>query len=291
MARKPRVMPRVVRAVNPANSLKGATLFQPVTTISEFAGEIGRQTDMMAMQCQREILQAYTHHASPQLRDGEVLDAAAFPNIMKRLLKKLRDQFEKQFRELAAVSVPRMIERTSEDSTRRLRASLRDISETLTLKFDRQPQALKDTFIAASTEATMYIKLVPEKYMTEVEGAVMRSITTGRGLQDLIPALEKQKIEKVRWAKNVAMDQTRKVYNAVNRERMRATGIKKFEWIHSGGSKDPRPYHLFDLNGKIFDIDNPPIIDKKTGERGFPGQLPYCGCTMRPVIEIDEDDG
>ncbi|RIQ43658.1 phage head morphogenesis protein, partial [Bordetella avium] len=32
--------------------------------------------------------------------------------------------------------------------------------------------------------------------------------------------------------------------------------------------------------------DNPPIIDKTTGERGLPGQLINCKCRMRPVIDF-----
>lgn len=150
-------------------------------------------------------------------------------------------------------------------------------------------QGEKDVISAASKNAAMYIKLVPQKYLDQIAGDTMRSISTGRGLADLVPQLEKQKVEKRRWAQNVAMDQTRKVYNAVNKERMRSVGIKRFEWVHSGGSNQPREYHKFELNGQIYDIDNPPIIDKRTGERGYPGQLPYCRCTMRPVIEFDDE--
>ena len=59
--------------------------------------------------------------------------------------------------------------------------------------------------------------------------------------------------------------------------------------MHTGGSVHPREYHLRNapsgLNGGIFDLDNPPVIDLRTGERGFPGQLPYCRCTMCAVVE------
>jgi uncharacterized protein with gpF-like domain len=74
---------------------------------------------------------------------------------------------------------------------------------------------------------------------------------------------------------------------------MKSNGIAKFEWLHSGGSAIPRTYHYTHyknggLNHGIFSILEPPIIDKNTGERGYPAQLPNCRCVMIPVIEIGE---
>lgn len=42
------------------------------------------------------------------------------------------------------------------------------------------------------------------------------------------------------------------------------------------------------LNGGIFDIDDPPVIDKRTGEKGFPGQLSYCMCIMQAVLDFED---
>lgn len=148
---------------------------------------------------------------------------------------------------------------------------------------------------AAAQEAAALIKRVPLQYIPDVQQDVMRSITTGNGLQDLIPALEKRNVDVKNWAENVAKDQTRKAYATANRVRMQQAGVRKFKWIHSGGGNQPRTLHMRHvsaggLNGGIFSFDEPPIIDERTGERGFPGQLPYCGCTMSPVIEVDEDE-
>ena len=56
-------------------------------------------------------------------------------------------------------------------------------------------------------------------------------------------------------------------------------------------SKEPRPHHITEapngLNHGIFDLDDPPIIDPRTGERGYPGQLPYCRCVMCAVVDAD----
>ena len=87
----------------------------------------------------------------------------------------------------------------------------------------------------------------------------------------------------------IARDQTRKVYNSVNRARMQEMGMRKFEWVHSGGANEPRPLHV-SYNGQVFDFDDPPIIDERTKERGFPGQAVNCGCVMRPVFVFEGDD-
>ena len=71
---------------------------------------------------------------------------------------------------------------------------------------------------------------------------------------------------------------------------MRDVGITQFKWVHAGGSKDPRNYHKNVLNGKVFNVDDPPIIDQKTGERGYPGQAINCKCYQVPVIEFSNGD-
>lgn len=72
--------------------------------------------------------------------------------------------------------------------------------------------------------------------------------------------------------------------------------VQMMEWRH-GHSKEPRPYHIAKwdghkgkingrpngLDGYIFPADKPPVIDLKTGERGYPGNLPNCSCEAVPL--------
>jgi len=68
--------------------------------------------------------------------------------------------------------------------------------------------------------------------------------------------------------------------------------IRKFQW-QTAADELVRDYprnnqngenHRY-LNGEIFEINNPPIVNLKTGERGLPGEAYNCRCLMRPVIE------
>ena len=164
----------------------------------------------------------------------------------------------------------------------------------LSIKTDFITPELNDIIKASAAESTQLIKSIPQQYMLETQGAVMRSITTGNGLQDLVPFFEKRKGITTRRAKNIALDQTRKVYNSINQGRMEALGIDTYEWVHSGGGKEPRPEHKAKypagLNGGVFSLSDPPVIDPKTGQRGKPGDLINCRCTMRPVMVFKDGE-
>ena len=63
-------------------------------------------------------------------------------------------------------------------------------------------------------------------------------------------------------------------------------GIDKYEW---SAVMDKRTRHLHkELNGKIFDFRNPPIIDAHTGQRGNPGETYNCRCLSIPIIPQHE---
>lgn len=145
---------------------------------------------------------------------------------------------------------------------------------------------------AAISENVSLIKSIPERYFTDINGAVMRSISGNLSKGSLQESIERVGGVTKRRAQLIAQDQTRKLYQNLNLREFQRRGIKKFKWKHHAGSREPRLYHEMDwptgLNNGIFDLDNPPVIDKRTGERGYPGQLPYCRCTMAAVIDMEE---
>ena len=175
-------------------------------------------------------------------------------------------------------------------SSTQLHASLEQLSGGLSLSTRSLTGDLSDVLNATITENVSLIKSISSQYQMEVQGAVMRSITTGNGLQDLVPALQKRKEITLSRARMIAKDQTRKAFNNLSRGRMEKVGLKKFEWRHTGGSNDPRPLHKDVLNGKIFSFDDLPIIDYNTKERGIPGQAINCRCRMIPVIDFEDDN-
>lgn len=205
------------------------------------------------------------------------------------LTNKLMAKFESLFSSVAKDLATDLVDDSGKASASSLSSSLKEMSGGLTLKTNFMHDDLKTITKAAVTESVSLIKSIADDYLGKVQKTVMRSITTGNGLETLIPALQKYDGITERKAKNVALDQTRKIYNKVNAQRMEKVGLQKFEWIHSGGGQHPREEHVR-MNGRIYNLDNPPVIDSNTGERGLPGQLPNCKCTMRPVYEFDGEE-
>lgn len=206
----------------------------------------------------------------------------------RRTLNSLRLRFEQLFRANSRSILDRMFGQVDKASRASLTSSLRELSGGLTIPTPDMPLALREQMQAATASNVSLIKSIPAQYHAEIEKVVLRSIQPGgNGLQDVTEALRKQELITQRRADFIARDQTRKVTSAMNSARMQSAGVKEFEWCHAAGVVDPRHLHL-EYHGKTFRFDDLPIIDERTGERGLPGQLIHCHCTMRPVLRFGE---
>lgn len=262
--------------------LVGAPLHPNSAIQQEYVSSILALIRRMAEEVKREMV---------KMLDGASLDGAAMDEniaVSARVaLNGLMSKYETLFNRVAKKATRRMMARTLKNSSVTLGASLRELAPNLNIKTDILNDRLSQVIAASTTEAANLIKLIPQKYLGDVQGAVMRSITTGNGLGDLVPYLNAKYDQNIRHARNVAMDQTRKAYTAINRERMAAVGVKHFKWLHIGGSQHPREDHI-EMSGKVYTLDDPPVIDRRTGERGLPGQAIFCRCVMRPIISFEE---
>ena len=150
---------------------------------------------------------------------------------------------------------------------------------------------MREVLTAAVIENTSLIRTIPAKFLDRVAGAMTRAMQAGATVKALSNALNKYGEVSLRHATRIALDQTFKTFTAINLRKFQAAGIEKFEWVHTGLSKEPRPHHITEaprgLNHGVFDLDDPPIIDPRTGETGYPGQLPYCRCVMCAVVDAE----
>lgn len=221
-------------------------------------------------------------------------------------LNSLREIFEKKFKDRGKTFARRMVRKTNRYANNTFWAMMKNLlkddkPEGFVLKGSVVTSEKEEVIKALVYENVSLITNLQTHYFEQITGAVMRSIENGLGVGHIEDELAKYKGMTKRRARNIALDQTRKAYNSINLRNMQDAGVQKAEWVHSGGSQKPRTYHqtrwdgvsgLQDgepngLNGFIFRLDRPPVIDKKTGERGFPGQLPYCHCRMAAVVEFD----
>lgn len=268
-----------------APTFRGETLSYNAAGAVRYSNALSSLTAQMTAQCTREILRLFkTDTAAAHF--GEDATIASQSRI---LMTSLADRFNDLFAKKAKPLAENMVADADKASSKALHSSLQKLSGGMSLKTSLGSSELNEITKAAVAENVSLIKSIAQKYLTQVEGAVMRSITTGNGLQDLVPALEQYEGQTHRRAKNIALDQTRKAYNSINRGRMEALGVEKFMWHHSGGGAHPREDHI-EMDGNIYGFDALPVIDPRTGERGIPGQAPNCRCTMSPVFEFDKGE-
>lgn len=266
-----------------APTFRGSPLQHNAAVAVRYEKTLSSLTAQMTAQVTREILRLFETDAAAAHFGQDATIASQSRILLAELANRFTDLFNKKAKPAAAA----MVKDADKAGTKSLHSSLQKLSGGMSLKTSLASPGLAEITKAAVAENVSLIKSIPAQYLQQVEGAVMRSITTGNGLQDLVPALEKYEGQTHRRARNIALDQTRKTYNSINRDRMQSLGLKKFMWHHSGGGAHPREDHV-EMDGQVFSFDDPPVIDQRTGEVGIPGQVPNCRCTMSPVFDFGD---
>ncbi len=170
--------------------------------------------------------------------------------------------------------------RANSGATARTKASLSEMFG-FTVGMKGITRNVNNVLQSVIAENVALIKSIPEKYFTELEGLVMRSVRTGRDIATLTDELEHRYDVARDRALLIARDQNNKASASISRARMQDAGVEMAIWRHSSRAKHPRPSHL-EADGKIFPLSEGLLID---GEYIFPGEEINCGCTAAPYVE------
>nr|WP_249417167.1 phage minor head protein [Citrobacter freundii] len=220
---------------------------------------------------------------NPLASDSKMAMDASPVQMVKRALDALARKWVDRFINKAFPISDDLVKKTGSAVDRGLLASARKESITINMQWTPAMTEKVDAIIA---ENVSLIRSIPEKYFTEVEGMVYRSVARGgdrKGLADEIEsAFGKRHGITRRRAEFIARDQVRKATSALSNARQQAAGIKRGIWIHSGGSNRPRKKHVH-AHGQEFDLDvGLPVGDK--GQYVLPGEEAECGCAWKPVL-------
>lgn len=253
--------------------------------VREMTNEVNREVTRLFKQDTAKAYFKEQKEAESIAQDASISSQARI--LMNAMSRKFTQLFDSRAKYLAE----RMVMGAAKVSRASLHSSLKKLSGGLSLKTGIIPKGLEDVIKASIEENISLIESIPNQYLKDVTGSVMRAITTGRGLADLEPELRKHTGQVDRRAKNVALDQTRKAYNSINKERMVSLNVKRFEWVHSGGGQKPRKSHEM-MSGKIFSFENiyseQSALGVDKSDQGIPGHAINCKCTMVPVIEFED---
>lgn len=194
---------------------------------------------------------------------------------MQQLMNRWTRRFSDEAPDLSEWFAKRNRRYTDEALRERLRAA------GFTVEFRMTP-AQRDVFQSTVEANVALIKSIPQQYLTQVEGMVMRSVQAGRDLKQLTDAIQGEFGVTRRRAAFIARDQNNKATSALQKARQLELGVVKGVWIHSGGGREPRPKHVA-ASGKTFDIRK----GMKVGDKGqwvMPGEEINCRCVWRAVV-------
>lgn len=201
--------------------------------------------------------------------------SAKIKKVLDELARRWTDRFNDYAPKLSEAYLKGMFK--ASDSA--FRQALKEAGWTVDFKMT---PAIRDAFNASLEENVGLIKSIPEKYLQQVEGVVMRSYSAGRDLATMVKELKELYPAASRRAELIARDQSNKANAVVNRARQMELGITEAIWMHSHAGKNPRPDHVA-ANGKRYKIAEGCLI---SGEYIQPGEEINCRCTCRAVLPI-----
>lgn len=270
-------------------TIKGDPLKPNERTMQREVDKVEFMVDKMNRDVSREVNKLF----SSDLAKESVAMDASLSSQASILMNDLSKKWEKRFNEFAKEFSKGMVGRQLNDTSRDLHNSLEKLSGGLSIDTSTMSQRTKDIARASIDQSTSLIKSIQSDYIDEVREGLMRNIVDSSqnftSLKESVNSLlsDRYRVQKNK-AKNTTLDQIRKTYQGISDQRMRDAGMTKYEWVHTGGSKQPRNYHRDFLNGKVFDLNDPPVIDLRTKEKGHPGDAINCKCIKRPVISFGD---
>jgi len=213
------------------------------------------------------------YRANPPEMAQDESPAAAMRRAMAEMVKRWQGNFDKAAPELGKWFATSAIDRSDKAMQGILKRGGFSVKFTMT-------RAANDILQATTGENVSLIKSIASQHLTEVEGIVMRSVASGRDLQQLTSELERRYGITRRRASFIAIDQNNRATSNIEKARQEELGITQAKWIHTAGSKHPRPSHV-KANGTIYDVKQGCLID---GEYIWPKQKIGCGCLSRSII-------
>ena len=275
------------------NQLSSFRLNPNAGIMSWYVKELKKLVQAMAKECNKEISGIYKDLGY----QTEFAQDDSISSQMRIALNALYDKYYSKFSDRAKRLIKKLLKDTNRYSNSQINAALKDMlgdkANGFLLKGSAITPEKSEIMKALMFENVSLIKSIPDEYFKQITGAVARSIEGGmgvKGLKDtLLPMLKKFGDKAERRAELIAQDQTRKAYNSINLRNFQENGITKFKWLHSGGSREPRPYHRDVLNGNIYDISTgAPNEPGKDPAYIYPGQEPYCRCVMQAVLDFED---
>jgi SPP1 gp7 family putative phage head morphogenesis protein len=236
-----------------------------------------RRIDAMIARMQtdvsRSVLALWKRRAPVMAQDES--PAAALAAMMRRLGREWLGRFD----EFARRESRRFATQALGSADRAFQGALRKAG--FTVRFKMTPAA-QDIMTATISEQVGLIRSIPQQYLKDVEGIVMRGVQIGRDAASISEALQLNYDVTQRRAALIARDQNNKATASITKARQLEIGITQAEWLHSAGGRQPRKTHVAN-SGKTYDVAEG-WLDPAEGKRIWPGELINCRCVAKAIL-------
>lgn len=139
-----------------------------------------------------------------------------------------------------------------------------------------------------------WIKSFSEQETIKMRETILQMVLDGKTTPTIADYIQKRYGICKRKALFLARNENAIATTSYLKSKYKAEGFKYFRW-HDSHDERVRPHHRelgkkennkFGINGSnIFELDNQPIINEKTGQRGLPGEDYNCRCIMSAYVD------
>jgi SPP1 gp7 family putative phage head morphogenesis protein len=223
---------------------------------------------------------SYWLSASYKANEPRIAQDELPASALKAAIRKLTARWQKRFNDAAPKLADYYATAIEKRSSAALKAILKESGISVEFKLT---SSMRDVLNATVNQNVSLIKSIPSEYFTQIEGAVMRSVTVGRDLGSLAKELEEHYGVTRRRAATIARSQNNLATSSMDRARRLELGLDESQWMHSGAGKHKRPTHVA-MSGKRFKTEQG-MWDPAVKRYVFAGCEPGCRCVSRAVVK------
>ena len=249
-------MPKIIRAIKPNAGIRAKYRKRLVSLLDEM---------------QRSVV--WWLRAEYRKQETRIAQDSPASDLQDRL-KRLFRYWTRRWKESAESFAREFVGSTRRRTEASMRQALKNAG--FTVKMKASTRAMNDVERALLLENYNIIKSIPQQYITDVTGLVMRDVAF------LTDELHKRYEITRRRAEFIARDQSNKATEALKRVQDKELGITEGIWVHVPGKKTSRHTHQM-MNGEKFVIAEG-LYDSDVKRKVLCGELPGCQCTYRAVI-------
>lgn len=258
---------------------KTEKVLRPVRASAAIEAAYRRKLDDLVREMNDSVI--YWLTASYRKNEPRIAQDESPADALQKAIRDLSKRWLKRFDTMAEKLATYFATSVEQRSTSALRRVLKDGG--MTVEFQMTP-AMKDVIDATVHQNVALIKSIPQQYLSEVEGMVMRSVQAGRDLSSVTGDLQKRYGITRRRAALIARSQNEMATATFNKVRLVEAGVEEAVWVHSHAGKEPRPTHVKAGRDKVRFKVSEGWYDPALGRHIQPGSEINCRCFSRPVI-------